>query len=104
DLWALKALLHEYGHAHHLLHWKEQQPDILQAWQNAASCGLYCNTTDLDGKVIPRAYALTNQLEYFAELTTMYFANCNYFPHNRSELKKYDPVGYNMIELMWSPD
>ncbi|HEY9793599.1 MAG TPA: hypothetical protein V6D22_24585 [Candidatus Obscuribacterales bacterium] len=102
DLWALKAVMHEYGHAHQLLHWKERQPDIYQAWQNAVKSGLYCNVKGSDGSTIPRAYALKNQLEYFAELTCMYEGTCDYFPFNRNELKAYDPQGYRMIQLMWS--
>jgi len=46
-------------------------------------------------------YAAQNQLEYFAELSAMYFVGCNYPPANRSELKAYDPAGYDMIERYW---
>ena len=101
DLWALKAVLHELGHAHHKENWPEKQPDILDAWKNAVDQGLYLNVRDEKGKAFPKAYALTNQLEYFAELTAMYFGRCNYAPVNRIELKKYDPIGYAMIQKMW---
>lgn len=40
-------------------------------------------------------------LEYFAELSCMYFVGCNYQPFNRKQLKDYDPVGYAMIQQMW---
>lgn len=101
DLWALKALVHEFSHAHQLEHWPEKQPDILGAWQHAMKLGLYHNVKDEQGKSIAKAYAATNQLEYFAELSCMYFARCDYYPFDRKELKSYDPVGYAMIEKMW---
>jgi hypothetical protein len=42
---------------------------------------------------LPEAYATVNQLEYFAELSSMYFVGCNYQPSNRRELMLYDPTG-----------
>ncbi len=99
NLWALKSLLHELGHAHHKENWAEGQEDITTAWKNAIDKRLYVK--DDKGKVIPKAYALTNQLEYFAELTAIYFGKCNYAPFNRADLKKYDPVGFAMIQKMW---
>jgi hypothetical protein len=101
DFWALKALVHEFAHAYHLEQWPEKQPDILRAWDHAVENGLYRNVLDDSGKRIDKAYALVNQLEYFAELSCMYFVGCQYQPFNRKELKAYDPVGYEMIQKMW---
>ncbi len=101
EFWAIKALVHEFAHAHHLEQWPEDQPDILRAWQNAMKRRLYHGVKDDQGKTVAKAYAATNQLEYFAELSCVYFVGCNYQPFNRKELKAYDPVGYAMIEKMW---
>jgi hypothetical protein len=102
EFWSIKPVVHEMGHAWHLMHWPEKQPDILAPWQNATERGFYQNVTDVNnGQMISRAYALTNQLEYFAELTCMYFVGCNYPPLNRRELQLYDPNGYAMIETKW---
>lgn len=101
NLWALKAVLHELGHAHHKENWAERQEDIMLAWQAAMDRKLYLNVRDDKGKLIPKAYASVNQLEYFAELTAIYFGRCNYAPFRRAELEKYDPIGYAMIEKMW---
>lgn len=101
DFSALKALVHELSHAYHLEQWPEKQPDILRAWDHAVENGLYRNVLDDKGQRIDKAYALVNQLEYFAELSSMYFVGCQYQPFNRRELKTYDPVGYAMIEKMW---
>lgn len=102
DLWALKALFHELAHAYQLEQWPEKQPDILEAWQHAKDEKLYLNVRDVETrKTLDSAYALTNQLEFFAELSCMYFVRCNYEPSDRRQLKAYDPVGHAMIERMW---
>ena len=102
DLWALKALFHEFAHAYQLQQWPEKQPDIMKAWEHARKQHLYQNVLDRETrKTLPSAYALTNQLEFFAELSCMYFVKCNYEPANREQLKEYDSVGYAMIRKMW---
>ena len=40
----------------------------------------------------------------FAELTEAYFGQNDWFPHNREELRNYDPRGYKMIEEVWSAE
>jgi len=102
DLWALKSLFHELAHAYQLAHWPENQPDIVNAWEHARDNNLYRNVRDVETRrSLASAYALTNQLEYFAELSCMYFVRCNYEPSDRNQLKEYDPLGYDMIRKMW---
>lgn len=101
DLWALKAVLHELGHAYQLEQWPEKEPSILAAYENAMQGRLYHNVKNVKGGRFPKAYATQNQLEYFAELTCMFFAGCNYHPMKRADLKSYDPVGYEMMRKMW---
>ncbi len=36
-----------------------------------------------------------------AELSAIYFVGGNYYPYDRAQLKKYDPVGYKMVEDLW---
>jgi hypothetical protein len=83
-----------------LEHGPEDIPIIRQAWENATRVGLYRKVKDNDGKEIEMAYASVNHLEYFAELSCMYFIGCNYQPFDRKELKEYDPTGYAMIQEM----
>lgn len=101
DLWALKSVLHELGHAYQLEQWPEKEPSILAAYENAMQGKLYHNVKNDKGGRFPKAYATQNQLEYFAELTCMFFAGCNYHPMKRSDLKRYDPIGYEMMRKMW---
>lgn len=102
DLWATKALFHEFGHVHHLEHWPEHRADIYDTWEHAIKAGLYQVVREEDkGKHLPN-YAAQNHLEYFAELTAMYFASINYFPYDRAGLKQYDPEGYALIQKLWN--
>jgi hypothetical protein len=104
DFWALKAIVHELAHAYHLHHWPEKQPDIVRAYRSAMARGLHHGVVDDKGKTLDASYAATNQLEYFAELSCMYFVGCNYAPFDRDDLKRYDPTGFAMIETLWKPD
>jgi hypothetical protein len=84
------VLLHEFTHAVHHHLFGMDNPVIKAAYANAMSKGLY------EG-----VYAATNEKEYFAEVSCAYFNYLNYRPETREELKKYDPVGYHMMELTW---
>jgi hypothetical protein len=48
-----------------------------------------------------KAYAATNELEFFAEMTCAYFDQLDYYPHNNKELKKLDPTTYKLLESIW---
>ena len=101
DLWALKAVLHELAHAYQLEQWPEKEPRILSAYDNAMTSRLYHNVPNNKGGRFEKAYATQNQLEYFAEVSCMFFAQCNYQPFNRAEFRDYDPTGYRMIRQVW---
>ena len=101
ELWALKLPLHELAHAYHLSQWPEDRAEICKAYDNAVKLKLYLNVRDDHDKTIKKAYAVHNPIEYFAELSCMYFSGCNYSPRNRKELAAYDPEGYAMIRELW---
>jgi hypothetical protein len=52
-------------------------------------------------RVNRRHYALSNDREYFAELTESYFGKNDFEPFTRDELRAFDPDGYAMIEQLW---
>ena len=101
EFWALKALVHEFGHAQHLEHWPENRADIYDTWDRAMKAGLYQVVREEDKDTHKPNYAAQNHLEYFAELTAMYFVGTNYFPRDRAGLKAYDPAGYVLLEKLW---
>jgi len=98
---ALKALAHEFAHAQHLEQWPETHPEIYDAWQRAMRRRLYRNVRDETGNLVTEGYAAVNQLEYFAELSMVYFVGGNHHPLDRSQLRAYDPDGYSMVEKLW---
>ena len=74
--------------------------DIVRAYQNAKTAGLYAQVKSVDGSV-GAAYASNNEKEYFAEITEAYFLKNDFFPFTREELRSYDPGGYALVENLW---
>lgn len=101
EVWTKKALMHELAHAWHISKWPQRHPPIYNAYLNAKDKGLYCEIVDYKGRKIETAYALKNQMEYFADLSSMYFVGGNYFPYSRKGLKKYDITGYEVVKYLW---
>jgi len=82
-------LIHELAHAYQYANPAINNPIVL-AYKNAMENKLYSNT-----------YTSKNPSEYFGELSAMYFGESGDPPFNKQGLKKYDPTGYNMIEVVW---
>jgi len=93
-------VLHELAHALHHLTRKENHPRIVAAFEKAMEEGLYDAVRHANG-TRQKAYAATNPMEYFAELTEAYFGKNDFEPFNRKELKRHDPEGYQMIREVW---
>lgn len=94
------AVLHELAHAFHERVLGRANPTIRQAYRNALAQHLYERVPHHDGR-LARAYALTSEREYFAELTEAYFGRNDTFPFTRDELRFYDPVGLAMVRTLW---
>ena len=101
DVWTKKALMHELAHAWHISNWPQRHPPIYEAYLSAKEAGLYQNIKDYKGKDIDTAYALKNQMEYFADLSSVYFVGGNYFPFNKKGLSTYDPNAIKMLRELW---
>ena len=102
ELWSKKALVHELAHAWHVSHWPDHHEPIRQAWMNAVRSGLYKDVADRKSRTVASAYAIKNPLEYFAELSAARFVGINYHPFDKEGLERYDPMGYRMVETLWS--
>lgn len=93
-------VLHEFAHSYYHKVLGSDNPYVLAAYQNAFTSKKYESVDyNLGGK--KRAYALNNADEYFAELTEAYFGENDYFPFNKSQLKKFDPIGYALMQKTW---
>tara|TARA_R110001583_G_scaffold193185_1_gene360999 strand:+ start:1431 stop:2102 length:672 start_codon:yes stop_codon:yes gene_type:complete len=102
DMWAKKAITHELAHAWHIMHWPDKYDSIVKPWKQAKSRKLYINVKDYKNRVKSEAYAIKNNLEYFAELSAMYFVGGDYFPFEKEKLTSYDPAGVAMVKRLWS--
>ncbi|MEO5915890.1 MAG: hypothetical protein ABIS50_16765 [Luteolibacter sp.] len=97
-----EMLLHELAHAwhHQVLNKGYDNPVIKKTYDAAVASGTYESVHYYDGQM-RRAYALNNQMEYFAECTEAYFGKNDFEPFNRDQLKTFDPEAYRMIRKMW---
>jgi hypothetical protein len=98
-------VLHELSHAYHHRILGDDHEGILNAYQNAMENGLYDNVlyrNTLDGEQsYQKAYATTNEQEYFAELTEAFFGENEYYPFNYEDLESHDPDGYQLLTEIW---
>ncbi len=101
-------VLHELAHAYHNHLLGDDHPAILSAFQAAKKSGTYKNLPKRSGD--PKkpyridkgeTYAMSNQMEYFAEATEAYFHANDYYPHRRSQLIEHDPKVVAVLEKVW---
>jgi hypothetical protein len=98
---AVATGVHELAHAYYYYHRRMFAQKTRDAYQNALSNGLYRNTKTKTGYPIIKAYALTNEREYFAELSKTYLYKSSTFPFTRQELEQYDPMGYQLMRNVY---
>ena len=100
-------VLHELAHAYHdkVVPGGYQNPDILGAYRQAKASGTYDAVKRWTGEKFAdkpsKAYAMTNQMEYFAESTESYFDRNDMEPFDRPELLIKDPGMLKVIEKIW---
>lgn len=86
------VLLHEIAHAVHDQLFGSDHAGIRAAYEQA-----------MERRLVEKdSYAATNVREFFAEMTCTYFDRLDYYPHNRDDLKKHDPVTFKTMEACWA--
>ena len=93
-------ILHELAHSYHdqVLGFSDRR--IRQAYEHAKADGRYESVARNNGKT-ERAYALTDDHEYFAEATEAFFGTNDFYPFIRAELKQHDPEIFGILEEVW---
>ena len=94
-------ILHEMTHYYH---WKvlgHDDPRIKKLYKEALRSGSYEKVLHVNGDYV-RAYAMTDQKEYFAESTEAFFGTNDMYPFVRGELKVHDPNMYTFLEQLWN--
>lgn len=93
-------VMHELAHAYHQQALSLDSGQITLAFETAKLSGKYDSVDHVSGDLI-RAYALVNELEFFAELTEAYYGTNDFFPFNRQELEAFDPASAEVIREAW---
>ncbi len=94
------VILHELAHAYHDRVLGFNEPRIQEAYEKYKKSGHGEKTLLFNGKRV-RHYALTNPMEFFAEMTESYFGCNDFFPFNRAELKEAEPEIYALLQDIW---
>jgi len=94
-------ILHELAHGYHdqVLGFSDKR--IRAAYEHAKASGIYDSVARNNGKH-ERAYALTDDHEFFAESTEAFFGTNDFYPFTRAELKEYDPETFQLLEELWN--
>ncbi|HEV7925415.1 MAG TPA: hypothetical protein VGR14_08675 [Verrucomicrobiae bacterium] len=101
--WSLEQpcmVLHELAHGYHHLVLGDDDPRVIRCYQHAQATGLYASILRINGHH-ERAYAMTNEKEYFAESTEAFFGTNDFYPFVRAELKEYDPDMFALLCEVW---
>jgi hypothetical protein len=101
--------LHELAHAYHNHLLGDGHQAIRDAFQKAKESGTSQNIPLRTPKpnrppvanIKGETYAMSNQMEYFAEATEAYFSESDFYPFDRPDLIKHDPEIVAILEDVW---
>ncbi|MCX7046920.1 MAG: glycoside hydrolase N-terminal domain-containing protein [Candidatus Sumerlaeota bacterium] len=96
------VVLHELAHAYHDQILGFEDPRIMKAYEAFKKSGHGDKALLYDGTRV-RHYGLTDQKEFFAEMTESYFGMDDFFPFNRAELMTAEPEIYELMLAIWGP-
>jgi hypothetical protein len=94
------AVLHELAHSYHDQVLGFEDPQILEAWHKFVESGKYKSVLSISGQM-RRHYALTDQKEFFAEMTESFFGHNDFYPFNAVELRRDEPELFALLEKIW---
>jgi hypothetical protein len=77
-----------------------ENSDLKAAYENALSSKRYESVLKI-AHTQEKAYATTNPQEYFAEATEPFCGTNDFYPFVRSELRRHDPGGYELLKQLW---
>ncbi len=93
-------VLHELAHAYHDQVLGFEEPRIKAAWKKFVASGKYTSIKHINGRMT-RHYALTDQKEFFAEMSESYWGKNDFFPFDADELRRAEPEIYALLEEIW---
>ncbi len=97
------ALLHELAHAYHdqFLGWDHD--GIRKAYRSLKATGEYESVLHINGRQREH-YALTNEKEFFAEMSEAFLGTNDFYPFVRGELRTASPETFSLMQSIWMTD
>ena len=96
------VVLHELTHGYHDQVLGYDEPRIKAAWKRLRDSGKYKSVlTNRWG--MHEHYALTNPMEFFAEMTESYFGSNDFYPVVAGELQQAEPEVFALMAEIWGP-
>ena len=96
------AVLHELAHSYHDQVLGFDDKDIKDAWKKFKESKKYESVLHIRG-MMTKHYALTDQMEFFAEMSESYFGASDFYPFNNAELKREEPELHALLVKIWGP-
>ena len=96
------VILHELSHAYHDQVLGFEEPRVKAAWKKFCDSGKYKSVLTSPGHMHEH-YGLTNQMEFFSEMTEAYFGSNDFYPFVAGELKRDEPEIYDLMSEIWGP-
>ena len=96
------VVLHELAHGFHDQTIGFEDPRVIAVWKKFCDSGKYKSVLTSPGHMREH-YGLTNQKEFFAEMTEAYFGSNDFYPFVTGELKQAEPEAFALLEDIWGP-
>jgi hypothetical protein len=96
------VVLHELAHAYHDQVLGFEEPRVLAAWKKFRDSGKYKSVLTSPGNMREH-YGITDQKEFFAEMTESYFGSNDFYPFVAGELKQAEPAIFALMAEIWGP-
>lgn len=94
------VILHELAHAYHDQVLGFDEPRISKAWARVRESKKFDRVLHITGRE-QKHYALTNPMEFFAEMTEAYFGTNDFYPFVRGELRRDFPEIHELLREVW---
>ena len=94
------VVLHELAHAYHDQVLGFDDGRVVAAWWKFRDSGKYRKVLTVSGDQHEH-YALTDEKEFFAEMTEAYFGSNDFFPFVAGELKEAEPDVFRLLGELW---
>ena len=93
-------VLHELAHGYHHQFLGDDFAGIRRCYKQAQAAKIYDSVLRINGHH-ERHYAMSNEKEYFAEMTEAFFGTNDFYPFVRAELKEHDPAMFQLLCTVW---